>query len=388
MLHRWLHPVRGAVVLPEFADDVVTPAYDTLGEDGRERERRRSSWTWLQALPTTARPGRVTDADLDRCRDAVHRLRRTAFADRPRDFVAVYRLVEAGRVQTGLVADLDVAALGDVVRGHEHTLREREDDLARYLHRVGVQSSPVCLAAPDSARLAAALDAPTAREAEVTVTGVDLVQRLWVIDDPDDVADLLGATAAIDRAVITDGHHRAAAAARHPSRRVLVVLFPARDLHVSGFHRVLRPPLPASPADLPARFRDHGVAVEPAPTSASPSTGRALLRTATSAWHVALTADTPGPDVRRLQEQVLGPVFGVDDPRHDPRLTHLPTATPTATLREAMGPDGVALTTVAPAVGDLLAAAQDRRTLPPKSTYVRPKARSGLLLVPRGRGVA
>jgi uncharacterized protein (DUF1015 family) len=385
VLHRWLHPVVGAVVRPDVAGQVVTPAYDALGEEDREDERRTSPLTYLHALPTTTRAGGVTDADLTRCREAVERLERTAFADWPRDFVAVYRLVEDGHVQTGLVADLDTAALGNVVRGHEHTLREREDDLLRYLDRVGVQSSPVCLAARDPAGLAGALGVVTSRAPDVTVTRAGLLQQLWVVDAPDDVADLLGATAAIEQAVITDGHHRAAAAARHRAGRVLVALFPASELHVSGFHRVVRPSLPDL-ADLPDRLRDHGLGVVPASGSASPSPGVALLRSVRSAWFATLDTDAPGPDVRRLQDQVLGPVFGIDDPRHDVRLHHLPTATPMSRLLEVAGPDGVAVTTVAPDVEDLLAAARDERTLPPKSTYVRPKARSGLLLVPRAPG--
>lgn len=384
MLNRWLHPVRGAVVRHDLAAEVVTPAYDALDESDRADERDRSPWTFLHALPTTARSGAVTAAELDRCAEAVERLRAHAFHDRARPFVAVYRLQEHDRVQTGLVADLDVAGIGDVVRGHEDTMREREDDLVAYLDRVGVQSSPVCLAAPDAPGLARALAAATTPDPDIAITARGLVQQLWVVDDPDHVRALLGATAAVDRAVITDGHHRAAAAARHPSGRVLVALFPASELQVTGFHRVVAPPLPVPADELPDRLRAHGHDVHPAPADQRPEPGWAVLRAASGTWRVGLdTAAGTGPDVRRLHDQVLGPVLGVDDPRHDPRLRHVPTSLPSAALVRATGPDGVALTTVAPVVDDLLAAARDGRTLPPKSTYVRPKARSGLLLVPR-----
>lgn len=383
MLHRWLHPLRGAVVRPDLAAEVVTPAYDTLDEVGREDERRRSPLSFLHALPTTARAGAVSEQVLERCAEAVARLHEGAFADRPSPFVAVYRLEEHGRTQTGLVADLDVGAIGDVVRGHEHTLREREDDLVAYLDHVGVQSSPVCLAAPDAPGLARALAAATTGAPDVTITDPGLVQQLWVVDDPDQVRALVGATAAVDRAVITDGHHRAAAAARHPTQRVLVALFPASELHVSGFHRVVRPPLPAPPAGLADLLADHGITVREVATGAGPTPGHAVLRTRTGSWSVALGDAPPGPDVRRLHDHVLAPVLDVTDPRRDRRLHLVPSSLPSAAVDDAMGPDGVAFTCVPPTADDLLAAARDGRTLPPKSTYVRPKARSGLLLVPR-----
>lgn len=385
MLHRWLHPVRGAVVRPDVAAEVVTPAYDALDEAGRADRRERTPWTFLHALPTTARAGGVSDDELDRCAAAVARLHAEAFTDRDMPFVAVYRLQEHGHVQTGLVADLDTDALGDVVRGHELTLREREDDLVDYLDRVGVQSSPVCLAAPDAPGLARALAAATAGEPEVTIADPGFTQQLWVVDDPADVRALLGATAAVDHAVITDGHHRAAAAARHPTGRVLVALFPASELQVSGFHRVVGPPLPTPTDELPDRLRTHGLDVEDAAPDAEPAPGAAVLRSAAGTWRVGMDASRPGPDVRRLHDQVLGPVLGVDDPRHDPRLHHVPTSLAATALADVVGGDGVALSTLPPTVEDLLAAARDGRTLPPKSTYVRPKARSGLLLVPRGR---
>jgi len=377
--------VRGAVVRPDVAAEVVTPAYDALDEAARAARREHSPWTFLHALPTTARAGGVGDDELDRCAEAVTRLHAGAFADRDTPFVAVYRLQEHGRVQTGLVADLDTEALGDVVRGHELTLREREDDLLAYLDRVGVQSSPVCLAAPDAPGLARALAAATADEPEVTIADPGFVQQLWVVDDPDQVRALLGATAGVDRAVITDGHHRAAAAARHPSGRVLVALFPASELQVSGFHRVVGPPLPAPPEALADHLRAHGLDVDGAAPDAEPAPGAAVLRSATGTWRVGLDPAGDGPDVRRLHDQVLGPVLGVDDPRHDPQLQHVPTSLAPAALAEVVGGDGVAATAVSPTVEDLLEAARDGRTLPPKSTYVRPKARSGLLLVPRGR---
>lgn len=384
MLHRWLHPVVGAVVRPDLAPEVVTPAYDALDDADREDTRRRSRWTFLHALPTTARPGGVDVRELARCADAVARLRADAFVDRDRPFVAVYRLREDGHEQTGLVADLDTDALDDVVRGHEHTLREREDDLVAYLDHVGVQSSPVCLAAPDAPGLARALAAATADAPDVVIAGPILEQQLWVVEDPDHVRALLGATAAVDQAVITDGHHRAAAAARHASGRVLVALFPASQLQVAGFHRVLHTPLPVPVDELGDRMREQGLPVEAVDHDTRPRPELAVVRTVGDTWAVTLDPDAgPGPDVRWLHDQVLAPVLGVDDPRRDPRLGHLPTTLPLSSLRHAIEPDGVGCTTVAPTVDDLLAAARDGRTLPPKSTYVRPKARSGLLLVPR-----
>jgi uncharacterized protein (DUF1015 family) len=375
----------------------VAPPYDALTPDERHRLRDLAPDSFLHALPTASHPGAVTNAELAHNRTSVERLRASAFVPVPRPFVAIYRLSEGDRAQTGLIVDLDVDALGTVVAGHEHTHAAREDDLVRYLETVGAQSSPVCLTHAPLPELAAALAASTTDDPTVALVQDGATeQELWVVDDEDAVASLLAVAGGVARAVITDGHHRAAAAARFAAgrdgagRHVLVALFPADEIRVTAFHRVVRPPLPVHPADLAAALRHHGLEVRPTDGPFDPQRpGHVGLLAAGRWWEVGVPATrlpddaVDASDVWLLQREVLAPVLEVADPRTDPRLEHLPTSLPLASFTAAVGRDGVGFLLRPPSVEVLLAAGEHGRVLPPKSTYVHPKARSGLLLVPR-----
>jgi uncharacterized protein (DUF1015 family) len=137
-----------------------------------------------------------------------------------------------------------------------------------------------------------------------------------------------------------------------------------------------------------AALRARRLAVRPATASTPAGEGVAVMLAAQRWWRVRLadrSVDTAveRTDVARLQEQVLAPVLGITDPRSDPRLGYVPSSADPGPLVAAVGRDGVGFRIGAPSVGDMLAVARTAGALPPKSTYVHPKARSGVLLVSR-----
>lgn len=399
-----LHALRGAVVDPAMARDVAIPPYDAMTPEVRAAWRRDHPWSYLNVLPD----GPVDDDVLARCRAALQRLRDHAFVDEETPFLAVYELTREGRTQRGLVADLDLRAFADGrVHAHERTRRDREDELVAHLSATGATSSPVCLTHTPDAALRDALAALTRdRPPRVTLADDDAVddatstpsppvtQGLWVVDDPAEVSRLLILAGRLKDLVVTDGHHRAAAAGRvategdMASSRLMVAMFPCDELTVAAFDRVVAVPA----AELLPRLRELTDVGEPGPARRPDGPGQAVLATA-AGWHdVALpppTDDQPRQrlDVVRLQH-LLAHGADVLDPRGDPRVAHLP-GIGTAAMEAAVG-DGsrVGFALWPTGIDEIVTIATAGGTLPPKSTYVIPKARSGLLLVPRGAGRA
>ncbi|MEJ2433293.1 MAG: DUF1015 domain-containing protein, partial [Pseudolabrys sp.] len=158
----------------------------------------------------------------------------------------VYRLTWRGHTQIGLAC---VASLADYasnrIRKHELTTPVKEDDRVRQIEAVNAQTGPVMIAYPERPAIDRMLEAMTRADANVDVTTDDGVRhQLWVVADAAAIDKLTEAFDALPAVYIADGHHRSAAAARVAAARktdgyFLSVLFPAREMTILDYNRVV-----------------------------------------------------------------------------------------------------------------------------------------------------
>jgi uncharacterized protein (DUF1015 family) len=315
---------------------------------------------------------------------------------------AWYRLGVSGHEQTALVAEV---AIADYDRGriipHEHTQADREEHLAAHLEVTGATSTPVALAHPPDDQLRALRRKETERSPQVRFTADDGVEHtIWTTEHPRLIADIQAVARGLGRLYITDGHHRFAAAARvaaarvaargvvradpdAPDQWVLAALFPADELRILPFHRaVLRPP-GVEPDELLARLADH-VTVRPLPDPVEPDSVHRYVAYVDGRWYgLSTSTPTDGPldrlDVVALQDQILAPVFGVNQPRLDPRL-HYVAGGPTELRAHCDQENAVGFLVRATTMDQLMAVADAGLVMPPKSTRFDPKPRAGLFL--------
>jgi len=395
------HPVTARLVNPELAARVVTPAYDLLDVAARKRILAEEPLSFLHAMrsPDEYEPGVDIDAVLaDSARGLRRLLAAGAFDDPVGPAYFVYRLETPDHVQSGVVGILDVAdAVEGRVRPHETTRVEKEDRMARHLSVVKATSSPVALTHRPDRRISGLISAVVERRPalDMTATEEGLRQRVWKVEGPGEVAALREAFAGVPIAYVTDGHHRIAAATRlarvDPGRgRFLAVFFPAGELRIIAFHRVLRDLGDHTPAaveeGLRRRFR---VEEAPTPDAALPRRHGELgiLLPGRRLRIVDLVPPGAAPldawDVVALQHRVLEPVFGVADPRTDPRLDYVPGVEPVERIaaRVEAGAIHAAFLVHPMTVEDMMAASDRGLTLPPKSTWFAPKPRSGVFLM-------
>jgi len=310
-----------------------------------------------------------------------------------------YRQQMGAHVQTGLAGCFSVDEYErDLVKKHEKTRPDKEDDRTRHIIEVGAQTGVVFL----TYRASAAVDAIAA----CACTGVplydftaadDIRHTVWPVSSSD-VGVLVDAFVAIPELYIADGHHRAASAARAraamrergvptPEADVFVgVAFPDSQLQILPYHRVVKDlngHTPASLLDaLHSRFAVTAGSAEPT----QPGHVSMFIDGRWFSIHLpespAGTARADALDVSVLQREILGPVLGIGDPRTDKRIDFVGGARGPATL-EAMvtsGQAGVAFALFPVTVGDLLAISDAGGIMPPKSTWFEPKLRDGLLV--------
>jgi uncharacterized protein (DUF1015 family) len=393
-----LEPFTGAMVDPSHAAAVVAPPYDRLSADDRRAIAAAQPDSFLAALP-------AADTDVDELRAnraALQRLERQGrFQPLPGPCLAVLSLEHDGVAASAVVGDVEVAAFeSGAIRSHEQVRPARVEQLTRYLDVVGIASSPVALVHRDDADVAAATAAVMQRAvADLDVTLHDgTTLQVWLVTDPGEQDELRRAFTAVEGLTIADGHHRAAAgaafaAASGPGRaipRILVAAFPAAQLSVAAFDRLvsgLGPDAVERCTAVLARAGLEPVAI--GPPTATPPVHAVHLGIGDGWWSVDL-APAMGPDpLGRLDAAIVERVLLEPLARQGPSVVVEPVAgdrlPPGATPRTP-GPGSVLVRLHPPDVDAIIAIAMAGATMPAKSTYLGPKLRSGVFLIPRRRG--
>ncbi|HEY8239932.1 MAG TPA: DUF1015 family protein [Kiritimatiellia bacterium] len=306
----------------------------------------------------------------------------------------LYRQTLGGHSQRGIMACCSCTEYDQgVIRRHEKTKKPTEDERARHVDQVGAQTGPVFLIHKDDPGVAALAARIEATKPQVDFTAGDGIgHTIWPIPDVAEVEKLF---AGIPRAYIADGHHRAAAAARVARERggegehrfFMAALFPASELKVLPYNRIIRDFAGMKAEQFLRRVNvvfdvtENGA---PAP-AASRSVGMYFGgKWYGLAWYPEKEATDPvtALDVSVLQERLLGPVLGIDDPRTNQRIEYVGGLKSVEELKRKVdtGQAAVGFSMFPTTVAQLMAISDLGQIMPPKSTWFEPKLRSGLFV--------
>ena len=323
----------------------------------------------------------------------------------------IYELTQAGHTQTGVVAvsSIDEYEQG-IIKRHENTRAEKERDRIEHIRALGVQTGPIFLTYRDEPVLTVIIEAAKGATPLYDFTDdAGVRQRVWRVRRPESVEAIYAMFEHIPCAYIADGHHRTASAVKvglelreqaqqagtftgkEPFNYFLSVLFPASQLAILPYNRVVSDRGGMSAEQLVERVRGAGYSAEEATSPVEPErAGDVGMYCDGRWWHLSLDAAVAeqiahgGPverlDVSILQERLLGPVLGIGDVRHDPRISFVGGIRGTRELEERAGADGVAFTLHATSIDQLLDVADAGLLMPPKSTWFEPKLRSGIFM--------
>ena len=314
----------------------------------------------------------------------------------------VYRQKMGEFVQTGLAAVCNVAEYeAGIVRKHELTRPDKEQDRVDHILGTGAQTGPVFLVYRRDPVIAAEVAKVTTGEPVYDFTAEDGIRHtLWVMDDPAAIAAVEQAFAAKERLYIADGHHRAAAAARvsrlsagKQAGSFLTVLFPDNEVHILDYNRVIYDWGGLTDEEFLNRIAAKFI-VEPiranVATTGKPDRLHMFGMYLDGAWYRL----TPKPgsfdhndklaslDVNILQNNLLGPILGIADPRTDKRIGFVGGIRGMAELRRLVdsGRAVVAFSLYPTSIGELMAVADAGDIMPPKSTWFEPKLRDGIVI--------
>lgn len=316
----------------------------------------------------------------------------------------LYQLVMNGRPQTGLVT---CTAIDDYVSGaikkHELTREEKELDRIRHVDVTDANTSPIFLTYRSDDAVNNVVDAWIGSHDPVydfeSFHGVQ--HRIWTVDDADVVGVLTKAFEAIPALYIADGHHRTESAVKVGLKRreefpdagadaefnfFLSVLFPQNQLEILDYNRVVDVPIATDFLDQVALKFDVEKVGKEAYKPATPNTFGMYLD---GSWYgLKVKPEFAGDgviaslDVSILADQVLTPLFGIEDIRRDDRINFVGGIRGLTELEQLVdaGKYTIAFSMYPPTMDNLLDVADAGEIMPPKSTWFEPKLLSGLFV--------
>lgn len=317
----------------------------------------------------------------------------------------IYELTMNGRAQTGLVACASVDDyVNNVIKKHENTREDKEIDRITHVDTCSAQTGPIFLAYRAQDAINKRVEANKEKEPVYDFTAVDGVKhRVWKMSDPEDVEAIRKAFENLNQIYIADGHHRAASAVKVGLKRrkenpahtgkeeynfFLSVLFPHDQLMIMDYNRSVTDLNGLTVPEFLEKIEEN-FEVEKVSGQVRPQEKGTFGMYLEDGWYVLKAKenlyegkDAVGRlDVAVLQDYLLNPVLGIQDPRTDERIEFIGGIRGLSELEKKVK-EGmkVSFSMYPTSITELFDVADQNLLMPPKSTWFEPKLRSGLFI--------
>lgn len=318
----------------------------------------------------------------------------------------IYQLVMDGRKQTGIVACASIDDyVNNVIKKHENTREEKEQDRINHIDTLSAQTGPVFLAYRSQQCINKITDRIIMEDKPVyNFIAEDGIRHIvWKIPDSSDIAAIENAFAVVNDIYIADGHHRAASAVKTGLKRreanpgydgteefnyFLSVLFPDDSLMIMDYNRSVKDLNGLSKDEFIERIKEN-FNITKTGTAKYPSKKGEVAMYLSKCWYMLEVKEglssgkdaVASLDVSLLQDYLLGPVLGIKDPRTDPRIDFIGGIRGLSELERRADSDmEVSFAMYPVSTSGLFAVADAGLLMPPKSTWFEPKLRSGLFI--------
>ena len=317
----------------------------------------------------------------------------------------IYQQTMNGRSQTGLVACSSIDDyLNHVVKKHENTREEKEQDRIRHVDTTDAHTGPIFLAYRAKEELNRIIHRITTGHPLYDFVSEDNVEhRVWKIAAPGPIKEIEEAFLDVEATYIADGHHRAASAVKVGLMRreenpgytgeeafnyFLSVLFPDEQLMIMPYNRVVADLNGMSSEEFLEKISRCFVVKEEGMIPYSPDKKGKFGMYLNRKWYSLEAKEELGTDdpvdeldVSILQNALLGPILGIGDPRTDKRIDFIGGIRGLKELERRTEEDmAVGFALYPTSIQELLDVADANRLMPPKSTWFEPKLRSGLFI--------
>jgi uncharacterized protein (DUF1015 family) len=408
-----IKPFKALRPKPELVTKVASPPYDVLNREEAFQMAKDNSDSFLHIGKSEI----DLEANIDSYDKRVYQKAREnldkmveekTYIQDEKNKIYIYRQIMNGRSQTGLVVCASIDDyLNGVIKKHENTRKDKEQDRINHVNTTDANTGPIFLAYRADKNVRKLINNWIEKEKAVYdfISEDGITHTCWVIDDETVIDQLIKAFADIDYLYIADGHHRAASGVKVGINRrkqfkdftgkeefnyFLSVLFPDNELYIMDYNRVVVDLWGNSEAEFMEKISEKfKVEACEEKNPYKPQTKNTFGMYLDNKWY-KLTAkaetfneeDVVGRlDVSILQYNLLSPILGIEDPRTDKRIEFVGGIRGLEELEKKVNSGAkVAFSLFPTSIEDLMAVADVKKVMPPKSTWFEPKLRSGIFI--------
>lgn len=401
-----IRPTRDKVGL------VASRSVDSYAKNDLNEKLRSNPYTFLHVIHPDFKDGKRTKPGsperLKKIRAQYEAFRYEGIFSRDdKPCYYVYRQEKLGNAFTGIIACTSIEDYTNgVIRIHEQTLTEREKKLKEYLEVCQFNAEPVLFCYPDHTEIEKIIAAKTAEREEYDFTTTDRVHHhLWVISDEKEVTAIRKHFEKIPAVYIADGHHRSASSAllgqskreqnknftgNEPWNFYLGVFFPETQLKIFDFNRVVKDLNGLSSEDFLQQLKTEFNIVSHGSDIYRPTKKHVFSMYLDGNWYeLQLKKSDPKDaepvstlDAYILTQRILSPILGIHDLKTDPRIGFVSGIKGAEELKNQVDnwKFKVAFGLFPVQMEELKHIADTGSIMPPKTTWVEPKMRSGLVI--------
>ncbi len=404
-------PFRAVRPAEEFVSKVAALPYDVYSRKEAKKEVEGDSYSFLRIdRAETQFPDDVDTYDervYEKAKEIYEQMKADGIYETDEDCCYyLYELTMNGRAQTGIVACAGVDDyMNGVIKKHENTREEKEQDRIHHVDTMSAQTGPIFLAYREDETLKEIVGKVKEETAALyDFTSKDGIRhRVWKVAAVSDVQEIENAFDRIGEIYIADGHHRAASAVKvslkrrkeHPDydgteefNYFLSVLFPDKELLIMDYNRCVKDLNGLTLEEFLQKIQTHFTVVEMDGAKKPWAKGQITMYLEKK-WYLlearrellAITDAVASLDVSLLQDYLLKPVLGIEDPRTDERIEFIGGIRGLEELeKRADGDMKVSFAMYPTSIQELFNVADAGLLMPPKSTWFEPKLRSGIFI--------
>ena len=406
-----IKPFRALRPKKELVKDIACPPYDVLDRDEALKIAENNPYSFLHVI----KPEIDLPPDIDLYDERVYKKGREnldkfiennyIFQDEKSQFY-IYRQVWKNHTQIGLVACASVEDYEkDIIKKHEQTREEKEIDRTKHILTLNAQTGPVFLTYIARDEIDSLVAEIMNGKPEYDFTSEDgVAHTVWVVENEEHIRGFVDLFSDVNPLYVADGHHRSAAATRvkkikqeenpvHTGEEeynfFLTVIFPHNQMKILPYNRVVK--------DLNGRTTEKFIEeikekflCEPMDVPVKPEKKHTFGMFIHGKWYLLEAKKGTYPeddpveslDVAILQNNLLRPILGIENPRKDKRISFVGGIKGTEELERLVntGKFRVAFSMYPTSIEDLIRVADAGRFMPPKSTWFEPKLKSGLFV--------
>ena len=402
-------PFKGFLPPASLAELVSSPPYDTLSSDEARSRTKNNNKSFLRVIKPevdfkigTEPSGRKLHEHA--ATNLSNYISNGNLLEDKDQYLYVYQISMGAHVQTGIIAAVSVEEYDSgVIKKHEYTRPEKEDDRTMHIQVTKANTGPVFLTFRNDGSFKNQISGVINKDKDISFNADDgTLHSIWRIQDSNVINEISAYFERVQSLYIADGHHRAASASRvhkemtknkptHNAREsynyFLATIFPHDEMQIMGYNRVVKDLCGLSNEQFISKLREN-FDIQKLSTKRGPKERFSFTMLLGNSWY-CLTAKKQiikedsvlRLDASILQNHILKPILKIEDPRTDKRIEFVGGIRGLEELEQRCSSDvKVAFALYPVSIEDLFRVSDDNKVMPPKSTWFEPKLRSGLIV--------